>query len=122
MSCEIASVETIPVRLPRDLQSATGTAGPPNRLTGNGIYRWSRDYAALYSTFIESALVKVTLNNGLTGWGESQAPLAPEVACTIIDLLLRPVLIGEQFDGSQARVADLWNRMYSTMRVRGQTG
>ena len=36
---------------------------------------------------------------GLYGWGEAQAPLAPEVACTIVKLLLEPVLAGQEFEG-----------------------
>jgi galactonate dehydratase len=110
------------VRLPRDLTSATGTAGTPNQLTGSGAYRRSRDYPALYSIYIETALVKVTLSNGLAGWGEAQAPLAPEVACTIVDRLLRPVLEGAAFDGATENIEQLWENMFSTMRVRGQTG
>ena len=70
----------------------------------------------------EAALVKVTLESGLTGWGEAQAPLAPDIACLIIDQLLRPAVEGQDFDGSPERVRSLRNRMYSTMRVRGQTG
>ena len=66
--------------------------------------------------------MKVTLSNGLVGWGEAQAPLAPEVACTIIDRLLRPVLEGQPFDGSRKQIEQLWLSMFSTMRVRGQTG
>lgn len=104
------------------MEGAKGTAGTPNQLSGSGIYRWSRDYPALYSTCIESALVKITLDNGLIGWGESQAPLAPEVACTIIDRLLTPVLQDMTFDGSVEGIGGLWERMYSAMRVRGQTG
>ena len=122
MTSKIAQISAIPIRLPRDLEAATGTAGTPNQLAGEGIYRWSRDYPALYSTCIETALVKVTLENGLVGWGESQAPLAPEVACTIIERLLEPILRGAEFDGSVDRIRTLWQQMYSTMRVRGQTG
>ncbi len=122
MTSKIAQIDSIPIRLPRDLEAATGTAGTPNQLSGDGIYRWSRDYPALYSTCIETALVKVTLDNGLVGWGESQAPLAPEVACTIIERLLKPILRGVEFDGSLDRLRALWQQMYSTMRVRGQTG
>jgi D-galactarolactone cycloisomerase len=110
------------VRLSRDLEGATGTAGTPNELSGSGMYRWSRDYPALYSTCIESALIKITLDNGMVGWGESQATLAPEVACTIVERLLTPVLQGAEIDGTVDGIAVLWDRMYSTMRVRGQTG
>jgi len=66
--------------------------------------------------------VRIRLDTGLTGWGESQAPLAPEVASTIVERLLRPVLEGEEFDGSPERIGELWDLMYAAMRVRGQTG
>jgi galactonate dehydratase len=79
-------------------------------------------YPALYPVNFESALVRVTLESGLAGWGEAQAPLAPEVACTIVEKLLCPALVGEEFDGARETIERLWMRMYSTMRVRGQTG
>ncbi len=119
---QITSIETFAVHLERDQPSAKGLAGSPNALTGVGHYRWSKDYPCLYSTRIESALVKVTLDNGVSGWGEAQAPLVPEVACTIIETLLRPVLVGQPFTGTPGEIARIWDQMYSTMRVRGQTG
>jgi galactonate dehydratase len=120
---KLVAVEAIPVKLLRDLQAATGTAGSPTRLTpGDCDYRWSETVAALYSVHFETALVKLTTNDGRIGWGEAQAPLAPEVACTIIDRLLKPVLMGAEFDGTVEAIEQLWDRMYATMRVRGQTG
>ncbi|WP_031499599.1 mandelate racemase/muconate lactonizing enzyme family protein [Bryobacter aggregatus] len=114
----IASVTAFPVRIPRDHQAAQGSAGSPHRLTdGAGEYRWSAHYPALYSTQFETCLVRVSLDNGLIGWGEAQAPLAPEVPAQIVQSLLSPAIVGEDFD-----IATLWQRMYSTMRVRGQTG
>ncbi len=119
----IASLETFAVRLPRDPANVTGTAGSPTALVDSPFdYRWSQTYPALYSVQFESALIKLTTESGLVGWGEAQAPLAPDIACLIAELLLRPAVEGEEFDGSPARVAELWRRMYSTMRVRGQTG
>lgn len=120
---KIVSVEAFPIRIPRALGAATGTAGSPTALTGvEGDYRWSEAYPALYSIHIETALVKLTTDTGLVGWGEAQAPLAPQVACAIIDRLLKPVLAGAEFVGSIAEIEALWFKMYSTMRVRGQTG
>lgn len=120
---KIRKVEAWPVRLPRDMASATGTAGSPTKLAGtSGDYRWSSVFPCLYSTNFETALVRVTLDNGLYGWGEAQAPLAPEVACEIVRLLLKPALEDADFDGSIAGIETLWDRMYATMRVRGQTG
>lgn len=118
----IRSIQAIPVRLPRDLGQARGTAGSPTPLAGVGGYRWSTAYPVLYSVNFETALVRVELENGLAGFGEAQAPLAPEVASSIVTHLLRPALEGEEFDGRPERIAELWERMYATMRVRGQTG
>ncbi len=120
---KIKRIVATPVRLPRDIATATGTAGSPTLLEpGSSDYRWSTVYPCLYSVNFETALVRVETDGGLVGWGEAQSPLAPEVACAIIDRLLTPVLVGEEFDGSPLRIASLWDRMYSTMRVRGQTG
>ncbi|MFN0076803.1 MAG: mandelate racemase/muconate lactonizing enzyme family protein [Prosthecobacter sp.] len=118
----IRSLHAIPVRLPRDIASSRGTAGSPTLLAGSGGYRWSTAYPVLYSVDFETALVRIELENGLVGWGEAQAPLAPEVACSIVTHLLRPALEGEDFDGRPERITELWERMYATMRVRGQTG
>ncbi len=119
----IASIEAFSIRLPRDAAAVTGTAGTPAKLAASGFdYRWSETNSTLYSVNFEAALVKVTLESGLAGWGEAQAPLAPDIACLIIDQLLRPAVEGQDFDGSPDTVRSLRNRMYSTMRVRGQTG
>lgn len=119
----IADLETFSVRLPRDQTTVRGTAGSPTALAQSQFdYRWSSTNGALYSVGFEAALVKVTLDSGLTGWGEAQAPLAPDVACLIIDQLLRPAIAGELFQATPDGIAGLRERMYATMRVRGQTG
>ncbi len=120
---KIRSVESFAFRAERDLSPGTGTAGSPAPLRASAShYRWAETYPVLYSTQFETALVRITLENGEFGWGEAQAPLAPEVACTVMDRILKPVLEGLEFDGTQQRIAELWWTMYSTMRVRGQTG
>jgi D-galactarolactone cycloisomerase len=120
---KIAKIEARPFRMPRNMHAATGTAGTPTLLAhGSGDYRWSDVYPVLYSVNFETALIKVTLDNGLYGWGEAQAPLAPEIACDIVRLLLAPALEGSAFEGTREEIEAIWDRMYSTMRVRGQTG
>jgi len=115
---KIANVEAVPFHAARDTAAVTGTAGSPAKLQASAsVYRWAEHYPVLYSTRFETALVRVTLDSGLAGWGEAQAPVAPEVACTIIDRILAPILVGADFD-----IETLWWRMYSAMRVRGQTG
>lgn len=118
----ITSLTAIPVRLPRDFANAQGTAGSPTSLAGDGNYRWSTAYPVLYSVNFETALVRVELEDGTAGWGEAQAPLAPEVACAIVNHLLRPAIVGVDFEGTPAQIGELWNRMFATMRVRGQNG
>lgn len=119
----ITSVTALPLRLPRDIGAATGTAGSPTTLSeGPGGYRWSSVYPCLYSTQFETALVRVETSDGHIGWGEAQAPVAPEVACAIVSHILAGAVTGQPFDGSPARIAELWDLMYATMRVRGQTG
>jgi galactonate dehydratase len=119
----IQTVEAIPVRLARDIGAATGTAGSPTVLGARaGGYRWSSAYPVLYSEHIETTLVKVTLNDGTVGWGEAQAPVAPRVSEAVIVDILAAVLEGESFGGDRASIEALWTRMYSAMRVRGQTG
>jgi galactonate dehydratase len=120
---KLASIQAIPFRQRRDQKDVVGTAGSPTALEEGAFdYRWSAAYATLYSTCFETALVKITTGEGLVGWGEAQAPLAPEVACTIVDRLLRPAIEGHAFSGEPAEIEYLWDRMYSAMRVRGQTG
>jgi galactonate dehydratase len=118
----IQCIDAFPVRLPRDLDGALGSAGSPARLVGEGEYRWASTYPCMYSTGIETALVRVRLENGEEGWGEAQAPVAPEVACTIVERILRPAIVGEKLEPTPCGIAVLWDRMYSAMRVRGQTG
>ncbi len=120
---KIRAVEALPVRLERDRGKAVGTAGSPTPVAaGEGNYRWSTVFPTLYPVHFETALIRVTLDNGFIGWGEAQAPLAPEVVCTIVDVLLAPLLTGAEFHGNTAEITLLWDRMYAAMRVRGQTG
>ena len=119
---KIANIQAVPFHAERDTPAVTGTAGSPAKLQAGGTYRWAENYPVLYSTRFETALVRVTLDNGLAGWGEAQAPVAPEVACSIIDHILTPILSGVEFEGSIGEIEALWWRMYSAMRVRGQTG
>ncbi len=115
---KIKTIEAFAVKIPRDLVAARGTAGSPAPLTqSQNNYRWATNYQTIYSTRIETALIKVTTDDGLIGWGEAQAPVAPEVARTIIETILAPILIGEDPLAHEK----LWSLMYAAMRVRGHT-
>lgn len=120
---KIAVVKAFALRIPRDFADATGTAGSPAQLKDvteghSSQYRWAESYKTLYSTYIETTLVRIETDGGIVGWGEAQSPVAPQITTAIIESLLGPVLIGEDALAPEA----LWERMYSTMRVRGHTG
>ena len=108
------------IRIPRDTVESQGTAGSPARAgdTAGARYRWAATYRTLYSDHLETVLVSVETDSGLVGWGEAQAPVAPEITRTAIDSLLAPLLIGEDALAPEAA----WDRMYAAMRVRGHTG
>jgi D-galactarolactone cycloisomerase len=116
---KITRVSAFAVKIPRDLTTARGTAGSPAPLTaGSSDYRFATTYQTLYSTKIETALIKIETDAGVTGWGEAQSPVAPEIVRTIVETVLAPILIGEDPMAHER----LWSRMYNAMRVRGHTG
>lgn len=78
-------------------------------------YHVRKPWRSLYSSRFETVIVKVTAEDGTAGWGEALAPVAPEVPAAIIDLLLRPILIGA--DARTPRPN--WNMLSSLMRERG---
>jgi D-galactarolactone cycloisomerase len=69
----------------------------------------------IYSQSIDTCVVRIETDDGLVGWGESKAPVAPQATATIIDLLLADIVLG----ADPRDVVVLWERMYAGMRVRG---
>ncbi len=110
----ISKVEALPVRIKRDeayLGSLPTSANPQ-------AYFLRPPYRALYSAYFETAFVKVTTDDGLIGWGEALAPVAPETVQVIVEQLLAPALVG----GDPLAGNVLWNVMYDLMRERGYYG
>ena len=65
-------------------------------------------------------IVEVLTDEGVTGWGESlcHGLQPPEIAQTIVQVALKPILVGQDpFD-----VDVLWERMYNLTRPYGQKG
>src|SRR5262249_31628941 len=67
---------------------------------GAGIGGTTQAYAAqpgwrgLYARHTECLIVKIQTDEGITGFGEGQAPIAPEVSATVVEKVLRPILMG----------------------------
>lgn len=115
----ITGVEGIVIRTPNDGAAAETLIEmpPPGAMTG-GVGLWNRLDHASPSRFkgrTQAVLVKVTTSQGLTGWGECHAPAAPRVHQRVISDALAPLLVGLD----ARNVEPLWDRMYSSERLRG---
>jgi galactonate dehydratase len=91
-------------------------ADSPERLNGS-IYYFERTWREAYATATQTVLVRIDTDDGVHGWGEAQAPIAPEAVEAIIHELLAPMLIGRD----PRSHAVLYDTMYRSMNVRGQT-
>jgi galactonate dehydratase len=89
------------------LGAMTGDIGLANRL--------ERSETVRQGGYQQTLLVKVTTDQGVVGWGESHAVMTPRVTQTIISDMLKPILLGQ--DARQ--IEALWEKMYSTQRLRG---
>ncbi|TKG73540.1 mandelate racemase/muconate lactonizing enzyme family protein [Prauserella endophytica] len=108
----ITAVETFVLKLPAEeayLGRLTDGSAP------SAGYQVREPWRSLYSDRYETLLVRLTAEDGTTGWGEALAPVAPEVPAAIVDLLLAPVLRGA--DARAPRPA--WSRLRDLMRERG---
>ena len=69
----------------------------------------------VYSNTIDTVVVIISTDEGLVGYGEAKAPVAPQVTKEIIDRLLVDLVLG----ADPRNITVLWERMYAGMRVRG---
>ena len=109
---KITRVQTFPLFLSREDadDSYAGDSGVAHRG-----YVIRPPWRSLYSPGYETLLVKIETDDGLVGWGEALAPVAPEVVAAVVDHLLSPLILGED----PRSVRALWHRMTESMRERG---
>jgi len=109
---KITRVQTFPLFLSREDadDSYAGDSGVAHRG-----YVIRPPWRSLYSPGYETLLVKIETDDGLVGWGEALAPVAPEVVAAVVDHLLSPLILGED----PRSVRTLWHRMTESMRERG---
>jgi D-galactarolactone cycloisomerase len=67
-----------------------------------------------------ATLIEVMTDEGITGWGEAfaQGLEPPEIAATVIDKALRPLVVG----ANPLDIEVLWHRMYHMTRDYGRKG
>jgi len=72
-------------------------------------------FTSIYSKHHETTVIKIETDTGIVGWGEAQSPVSPTTTKTIVDNLVRPLIIGrDPFD-----IEAIWTRNYGAMRERG---
>ncbi len=114
---QIADVRATVVRIPRPESLFSGTAGLRGRAhrAADSTYQIIEPYPTVYSTAVETLLVSVETDAGVTGTGEAQFPVVPEAGAVIVERVLRPLLIGrDPLDRER-----LYEMLYSAMRYRG---
>ena len=117
---KISKIETFILRDPPERnkpESDFVSMTPVGRMTNRrGLgYRLEHAETVRQGGYRQTLLVKVTTDQGLHGWGESHAVMTPRVVQTVITDLFTPILLGE----NALDVEVLWDKMYSTQRLRG---
>lgn len=113
---KIQQIDVFVVRLPRHYNVA-GHTDTPGRLPGTEYYI-EPQWVHAYSSVLESCIVKITTDDGASGWGEVQAPLTPQTPAALIGTLLGPALLGQHALATSA----LYDRLYHLMLARGHAG
>ena len=111
---KIEDIRVYAVQVPRErARPRSPEAG--TEWSADGRYFRRLPYRSLYGSSAETLLVKITTDDGLTGWGEGQSPIAPEVPQKVVEQLVAPFWIGaDPFD-----LEVLWHRTYDGLRQRG---
>ena len=108
---KIESIEVFPIKIRKAhvyLGSSSGLDTPYD-------YYLRPEYRCPYSKNMETLLIKITTESGVSGWGEALAPVLPGVGGKIISELFLPVLKGR----NALDIGVIWNLLYGLMRDRG---
>ncbi len=109
----IASIQAFAIKVP---PLGAESKSDSDQVEAYGDYTIAADaWTSIYSRNHETCLVRLETDDGLVGWGEGQAPVAPRATAAIVEELCAPLLLGrDPFD-----VEYIWYRLYSAMRERG---
>lgn len=119
---KISKIETFILRHPPDRDKPEDyyvSMTPAGQMTGGKGMASRLDHAETVRQkgYQQTLLVKITTDQGIVGWGESHAVMTPRVVKTVITDLFTPILLGE----NAFNIEVLWEKMYSTQRLRGYT-
>src|SRR5262249_22000748 len=105
------------LRVPRPESLFPGGAGVRGevRRAADSTYQIIEPYPTVFPAAVETLLVSVDTDAGVTGLGEAQFPVAPEAGAVLVERVLRALIVGRD----PLRRAELYDRLYSAMRYRG---
>ncbi|AQR72453.1 mandelate racemase/muconate lactonizing enzyme family protein [Sphingomonas sp. LM7] len=112
----IRSIDVFSVKIPQEA-TYLGALGPGEAVNTRG-YIVRRGNRTVYPVEMRSLVVRVTLESGLVGWGETYGLVAPKALHALIEDLIAPFVAGRTPYDVQA----IWDDLYDLMRVRGYTG
>ena len=118
---KIVDIRAFPIRITSDAVKGSGPASsegardrPPVDDFGDYFIDQSA-FTSIYSKHHETTVIRVETDDGTVGWGEAQSPVSPRTTKTIVEELVRPLVIGrDPFD-----IEAIWTRSYGAMRERG---
>lgn len=116
MSAIISAIELFPLRIPRDVPYLGPLEAGNHPNTKSYIVRPGN--RTIYPVHDQTLLVKVMVDDGTVGWGESFGVVAPQVAQTILEEVLLPFVIGR----NPHDVERIYEDLYDLQRVRGHFG
>ncbi len=114
-SATIVDVSAIPLKIPETEFWGGKGAEALQSLRTETDYVTQPGWTGLYSSKVETCLVRIETRSGLVGYGEGQTPIGPEVTATIVERVLRPVLMGQD----ATRIGMLRREMYASLFGRG---
>ena len=115
---KIKEITAFPIQVTRD-KADEGDALPLKErpaVIDYGDYFVDKEvFTSIYSKHHETTVIKIETDTGIVGWGEAQSPVSPTTTKTIVDNLVRPLIMGrDPFD-----IEAIWTRNYGAMRERG---
>jgi len=112
---KITSMTAYAVKASRRYQMS-GQIKAAQPLPGSDYFQFP-PYPELYSENSEAMVVKIETDAGITGWGEAQNPIGPEVSQKIVGRVIGPMVLGRDPQATNVR----YTEMYQTLQVRGQS-
>jgi len=110
---KIKEITAFPIRITRDDEDEGNER--PAVIDYGDYFVDETAFTSIYSKHHETTVIKIETDTGIVGWGEAQSPVSPRTTQTIVEDLVRPLILGrDPFD-----IEAIWTRNYGAMRERG---